>query len=360
MIKIADRYLIKGFLLPLGTCLLIFCVLVTLGRFFDKMSIFVRFHAKISHIIVYLLLGLPFWLNLVMPVATMLAVLFSLGQLQQRGEFTALRGAGIPTWRLYLPYAVMGLILSLVSLTGGLTFLPKLNFESRKIYRVDIKKRDVLEYRRDNLVAAGRDGRRFTIGWLDVENGNLKDVVVDRFDSRFTWIETITGKLAHYEDGRWRFTDGVVRSLDPQAPMGIREEAFKEKWVGILEKPGDFAVEDKVVDDMTGRELLTRAKRLRQRGAPANKEKVAFHMRLALPFANMIVIALAIPFALKGAQARTQNFTYALGLAFLYWGVTSFFQSMGEQGRIAPSIGAWMANIIFGTVGVWRLARTNG
>lgn len=358
--KIVDRYLIKGFLAPLSVCLLLFCVLVILGRFFDKMSIFVRFHAPLKAIAVYLLYGLPFWLNLVMPVATMLALLFSLGQLQQRGEFTALRGAGIPSWRLFLPYGAMGLFLSLLSLYGGLTFLPKLNFESRKVYRVDIKKRDVLEYRKDNVVMAGRDRRRFTIGWLDVESGLLKEVIIDRFDDNYAWLETISAKTAQYENGRWRFDDGVIRLQDAERPMGLREEPFKVRYVNIPERPVDFAVEDKIVDDMTGRELIKRAYRLRQRGAPANKEKVAFQMRMALPFANLVVIALAIPFALRGAQARTQNFTYAIGLAFLYWGVASFFQSLGEQGRVAPWISAWMANFIFSGVAAWRLARTSG
>ena len=95
--KILDRYLIKSFIVPFFVCVLIFCVLVVLGRFFDKMEIFVRFHAHLKDIVAFLVLGLPFWLNLVLPVATMLALLFSLGQLYQRGEFTAFRSAGIPS-----------------------------------------------------------------------------------------------------------------------------------------------------------------------------------------------------------------------------------------------------------------------
>jgi lipopolysaccharide export system permease protein len=188
MMKILDRYLVRSFLVPFGFCVLVFSVLVLLGRFFDKMDIFNMYHARVKDIVVFLFLGLPFWLNLVLPVATMLALLFSLGQLYQRGEFTAFRSAGIPTWRLYLPFGSLGLVLALVSLVGGMTFLPKLNFESRKVYRVHIKKRDVLQYRKDKIVAAGRNHRRFTIGWLDVEQQQLKDVVVDRFDNNLAWV----------------------------------------------------------------------------------------------------------------------------------------------------------------------------
>jgi lipopolysaccharide export system permease protein len=356
IMKILDRYLIKNFLAPFLSCVLIFCVLVILGRFFDKMGIFTGYHAHVKDIVVFLLLGLPFWLNLVLPVATMLALLFSLGQLHQRGEFTAFRSAGIPSWRLYLPFAALGLLLALASLVGGMTFLPKLNFESRKVYRVHIKGRDVLEYQKDNIVAAGRDHRRFTIGWLDVPNHEMKNVVVDRFGDDLDWIDTYSAKLALYQDGRWLFKDGMWRYKDAADPSGLSEQPFSEKWLDIPEKPEDFAREDKETDDMTWRELLDQMDRLRRLGASTYKEQVAWNMRLALPFANIVVIVLAIPYALKsGAHGRAQNFSIALSLAFLYWGMTSICQSFGEQGRMPAWIAAWMSNFVFFAYASYRL-----
>ena len=288
----------------------------------------------------------------------MLALLFSLGQLHQQGEYTAFRSAGIPSWRLYLPFGALGFLLAVVSLVGGLTFLPRLNFQSRKIYRVNIKQRDVLEYRKDNIVVAGRDHRRFTIGWLDVANRQMKDVVVDRFGDDLEWIETISAKLAFYQGGRWLFEDGIRRLKALSEPGGVHEESFSTKIVDIPESPAEFALEDKETDDMTGRELLERTERLRRLGAHTDKERVAWHMRLALPFANVIVIVLAIPYALRSAaHARAQNFSYALALAFFYWGVASVCQSFGEHGQIPAWLAAWAANIVFSILALWRLAR---
>jgi len=354
--KILDRYLMESFLKPFGVCLLIFSVLVILGRFFDKMDTFSGYHAHPKDIIIFLILGVPFWLNMVLPVATMLALLFSLGQLHQQGEYTAFRSAGVPSWRLYLPFGALGFLLAVVSLVGGLTFLPKLNFQSRKIYRVHIKRRDVLEYRKDNIVAAGRDHRRFTIGWLDLPGQEMKNVVVDRFGDDLGWVETYSAKEALYQSGRWLFKDGIWRYKDTADPTGFHEATYAEKTVAIPEKPADFALEDKETDDMTWRELLVRMDRLRTMGAPVNKERVSWHMRMALPFANVIVIVLAIPYALKSAgHARAQNFSYALALAFLYWGVTSICQSFGEQGQMPAWLSAWTANFLFAAYAFLRL-----
>jgi lipopolysaccharide export system permease protein len=359
--KIIDRYLIRSFAAPFGICVAIFCLLVLLGRFFDKMSIFNQFHAGILDIVVYLLLSLPFWLNIVLPMATMLALLFSLGHLQAGGEITAMRSAGIRPTRLYRPFFIAGLVLVVISLVGGLSFLPKLNFESRVIYRVKIKKRDLLDYQRDNIVAAGQGNRHYTIGWLDVDKQSMKNVVVDRFDDQDHLVETLTTQEAFYEDHHWRFTKGILRRY-PNGDMDKAvEESFETRFFDIPERPGDFALVDKLTDDMTGGELMRRIRRLRLLGSPVHKEWVALHMRIALPFSNLVVIALAIPFVMTAnqkTQSRTQTFSYAFAMAFLFWGFTSACQSLGEQGRIPAWVAAWLSNAVFGVIAAWRLVRT--
>lgn len=355
-LRILDRYLVQGFLAPFGVTLSIFALLVVMGKFFEKMEVFNNFKARIPDIVIYLLLGLPPWLNMVLPIATMLALLFSLGALQQRGELTAARSAGIPTARLFAPYFVMGLGLGVISLIGGLSVFPKSNFESRSVYRVKIKKGEALTYRRDNVVAAGRNHQRFTIGWLDAENNLMKDVVVDRFDGSMNWLEAISASEAKYENGQWKFLKGSVRRHHPDDPSLLLEEHFAERAIDIAERPSDFALENKAADDMTGREILRRIRRLQGLGVATYKERVSFHLKLALPFANLVVILLAIPFAVRSShQGRTQTFTYALLLAFLYWGMTSVFKSFAEHGHLAPWLAAWMSNLIFGGLAVWRL-----
>jgi lipopolysaccharide export system permease protein len=356
--KILDRYLIRSFFAPFGVCLSIFAVLVMLGRYFERMDVFTNYHAKTRDIVVYLLLSVPFWLNLVMPVATMLAVLFSLGALQQRGELTACRSAGIASLRLYMPFFSVGFLLVIFSLVGGLSFLPKCNFEARSVYRVKIKGGLALNYRKDHVVLAGENHRRFTIGWLDAEKGEMTDVVVDRFGDDLEWLETISAKRALYQNGQWTFLNGTLRRYDPAQPGSFLSEPFATRVVDISERPGDLILEDKIPEDMTGRETLRRIKRLRRMGAASYKEQVALQLKTALPFANMIVIALAIPFAVgMGHQGRTQTFAYALALAFLYWGTTSICQSFGEQGRIPPWTAAWAANGLFSVLAFWMVRR---
>ncbi|HVO33878.1 MAG TPA: LptF/LptG family permease, partial [Elusimicrobiota bacterium] len=331
-------------------------LLVMLGRFFDKMDIFNNFHAKPRDIVTFLILGCPYWLNLVLPIATMLALLFSLGAFQQRGELTAFRSAGISSYRLFLPFIAVAVALSAISLLGGMTFLPKINFRAHTVYRVKIKQGQALNYRKDRVVAAGSRNRLYSIGWLDLDHQRMNDVVVDRFGARREWLETISAQQAVYENGHWVFHDGSLRRVDPKDPANFVEERFTDRVVDLDEKPSDFVFEDKSPDDMTGREILMRIDRLRRLGVATFKEQVAFHMRLALPWANVVVVLLGIPFALRsGRHGRPQTFAYALGVAFFYWGLTSVCQSFGEAGRMPAWMAAWMANAGFSVIGIGLL-----
>jgi lipopolysaccharide export system permease protein len=356
--KLMDRYLIKGFLKPFGACVLIFCILVVLGRFFDKMGIFTAYHARIRDIAVFLLYGLPLWLNMVLPMATMLAVLFAVGQHQQNGEVTALRGAGIPTWRFFAPYFMIGLVLSIFSLVGGLTFLPQINYKARTVYRVRIKHEDIGKYKRDHVVAAGQNHRRYTIGWLDLEKNEMQDVVMDQFDDNGHLMTTISALKALYDRGSWVFQNGKMIVYDPAVPGVFKETNFRSMVVPIAESITDFALQDKMAEDMTAHELDSRIHRMHRLGVPTAQEEVDLQMKIALAFAHLIVIALALPFALQSNQkGKIQTFGYALGVAFIYWGTASACQSFGGQGHLPPWLAAWMANLIFGVLAVFLLRR---
>src|SRR4029077_16165465 len=255
--------------------------------------------------------------------------------LQQQGEITALRGAGISTFRLYVPFFSIGLILSIISLVGGLTFIPKINARSRELYLVRIKQEEINKVRRDNVVAAGQDHRRYTIGWLDPGKNEMRGVVMDTFGENGRLRETLSARQGRYDRGTWTFYDGKQITYDPAHPDLFHEDVFKEKVVPIRESFSDFALQDKSPEDMTGQEILRQIRRVRALGVPINRESMSLHMKIALPFAHLVVIALGIPFALRSThKGRIQTFGYALGMAFLYWGLMSTCQSFGEHGTL--------------------------
>ena len=355
--KILDRYLIGQFLRPLAACGAIFTILVFVGHFFDKMSVFNNYHARVPDIFLYLVLGLPYWLNIIFPVATLLALMFSLGPLQQRGEITAMRGAGISSLRLYVPFFAIGMLISLVSLVGGMTCFPSWSSKANMIYRQHIKQERVYSTLRDHIVVTGRDHRRFIIGTLDTKPGTMTDIVIDQFDDQMHLRSTLSAQQGQYQNGQWSFSRGNFIQFD--ANGNFRQEPFREKLLDIREKPEDFVYDDRKPDDLTHSEIRRRIRHLDGLGVPSFKEQVALHLQFALPFANVLVILLGIPFALNSLRkGNVQTIAHAFGATFLYWGTVSIFQSYGEHGYLPGWLSAWAANVIFGTLAVWLLQRT--
>jgi lipopolysaccharide export system permease protein len=80
-------------------------------------------------------------------------------------------------------------------------------------------------------------------------------------------------------------------------------------------------------------------------------------MKLALPWANLIVLILGIPFAFQKSGGKVKAVGFALGVAFFYFGLMQVGRAVGQKTWCAPWLGAWMTNLVFLGVGGWMFLR---
>src|SRR6516225_5922155 len=106
--RLLDRYLLRELLVPFAYCLggfLLFWI------FFDLFAELGNFQRKKLHgldIAQYYLVITPDFLTVVVPVALLLALLYTLTNHARHNELTAIRAAGVSLWRLSLPYFAVG------------------------------------------------------------------------------------------------------------------------------------------------------------------------------------------------------------------------------------------------------------
>ena len=79
MNKVFFRYIAKSFWGPFVFGLGVFVALLLFGSLFDKMNFFMKSSSDIYTFLEYLLYQLPYFAVKMMPIATLLAVLFVLG-----------------------------------------------------------------------------------------------------------------------------------------------------------------------------------------------------------------------------------------------------------------------------------------
>lgn len=123
--RLLDRYLLRELLLPLGVCLGGFTLFWIAFDLLGEMS---RFQAaKLGWVAVmrFYLWGLPELLNTTIPIALLLALLYTVTHHARHHELTAIRAAGISLWRTIVPYLAVGLALSLGLYWSGENLAPR-------------------------------------------------------------------------------------------------------------------------------------------------------------------------------------------------------------------------------------------
>jgi len=97
-----------------------------LSKFIDK-------EVPLAVIIKYYIFYIPYLIILVLPIAMLLASLFSLSQMANHNELTAIRSAGISLTRILIPLFIFGLLISTFALGFGEKIVPSANQEKTKI-----------------------------------------------------------------------------------------------------------------------------------------------------------------------------------------------------------------------------------
>src|SRR5436190_2016773 len=111
--RLLDRYLLRELLVPLGYCLGGFLVFWLAFNLFSDISELQEQRMRGIEIFQYYSLRIPEFVVIILPLALLLALLYTLTNLARHNELTAMRAAGLSMWRLCAPYFTVGLVASI-------------------------------------------------------------------------------------------------------------------------------------------------------------------------------------------------------------------------------------------------------
>src|SRR5881394_1120252 len=111
--RLLDRYLLRELLVPLAFCLSGFLLLWITSDLINELGNLQEKKLHTADIAIYYLVKAPEFLVLILPMALLLALLYTLTNHARHHELTAIRAAGVSLWRWCLPYLLVGLLASL-------------------------------------------------------------------------------------------------------------------------------------------------------------------------------------------------------------------------------------------------------
>src|SRR5438034_11607688 len=102
--RLLDRFLLRELAIPLAYCLAGFLLFWISFDLFSELDDFQENHLLAKDILELYWVRLPDLLMIVLPVAFLLALLYTLASHSRHHEITAMRSAGISLWRICAPY----------------------------------------------------------------------------------------------------------------------------------------------------------------------------------------------------------------------------------------------------------------
>ena len=347
-----SRYVVVQFAVPFAVSVLAFAVVFVVIDLVDRLSAFLDRSVGIGAIISYYLCYLPHIVILVLPMAVLLAGLFCMGGLIQRGELLAMKAAGISLYQVVIPLQMLALGISVLAAVMTDQVLPRAN---RARVKIEQPRRATVGSIRVQVALRDTGGRVFSMGEYDAIAMQGKRVVLDRYEGGML-KERVRAEDAVWAGAEWHFLDGDRRVF------GEREfyRAFRV-WAAkdVTLTPEDFARDVVPEDQMTYWELTEFIRRKARNGSRTLRESVARHMRLAFPFANFVIGLFGLPMASRMRRTgRPVQIGLCLLICFAFYGCIQLGRAMGWNDVLPPVWGAWGANVIFGAMGMGLLLTT--
>jgi len=356
-LKVLDRYILREFFQIFLIAIAGSTLLSILVDFIEKIDTFIDKGALFSDLFLFYLFHAPYIAILTLPAAILIATIFTVGRCNRWNELAAMKASGISLYRTLLPLLVASFIISILVLVVGETILPITNERKRGIYDHSILKRTERKGEVTSLRYLGRQGVFYSIQRFHPDEGKMDEVTLVKKDKDGRLIYRIDANRGEWKEDRWLLKNGYLRYFTPNH----EETTFRFGMLtsrDLEERPEDFTQPPKNPEDMNYLELSRFIDRQRRGGGATLEDEVYLRLKLAFPFANLIIVLFGAPLATISRKGGTAtNFGVSLLIFIFFWGFIHICRAMGESGTVSPIMSAWMANITFGLAGLVILTR---
>lgn len=357
--RLLDRYVIRNFLQPYLYCILGFLSIWLIFDISDNSSIIFDERAPLGLVVKFYWTQLPQVLVILLPVALLLALLFSLGKMSRANEIVSMLTAGVSVPRVILPLLLIGVLTT--GITLALNYSLAAHAELARKNFVDQVNRGGP---RDTTISAQvfrnrTDNRTWYIARFKPGTNEFKGVQVVQQDAQGNITRNYIATDAVYDPVRKNWILKAVKVVDydlagnitkdvidteltisgwSETPFRLRSANVRPEFLGVSELEEYLHYNSDFPDTLL---------------APFRTQ---LQYRWALPWTCFVVTIMAAPlgigFSRRGILASV---AVAIGLVFTMNFLVHLFLALGEGDRISPLVAGWTPNVIFFLVGIYLL-----
>ena len=329
------RYLIRN---VLGYTMLVLMVLLALGALFlfiGQQDDIGTGTYTVTDALLFVALNLPTYLAQLMPVGALIGALLALGNLARGSELVVMRASGVTTLQFCRWLGLAGLVLTALMVVLGEFVAPPLQKYAKQL-KV-FSKYSEFSFA-GNRGAWIRDGNAIISVDQQSARTTYGGVQLFRFDQERALLSVGRAASASVdEDGSWRLNKYTETRFGPEGtevsvtPLHDVSSSLSADFLGLA------ALEPEA---MSMRELLAYVGHLKQNDLDAKHFEIAFWSRAARMVAGVLVVILALPFALGPMRAAGQGTRTVVGI-LIGGGFVLLAQTVENSGQLFD-LPAWL------------------
>lgn len=358
-IKVLDAYLAKKYYSTLFFSLLI-CSLISVAiDFSDKIKSFIEKPCTVKEIVFDYYPGFVMHMSgLLMPMYTLIAVVFFTSRLAFNSEILSILNAGVSFQRLLRPYLIVGGTIAALHLALNHFIIPEFNKSRLKFERTYVWTTGQDKGKTSNVhFLVSPDTKVFVRGY-NKNSKTASGLRLEKFEgSRIVSILEADNASWKEDSSRWQLNNYSVRTFD-----GLREgyKRYNEPLdTAINLTPQDFTWYHNQNEEMTSAELREAIARDRSRGlSNVKRYAVEMHRRTADAFTNIILTVIGLAVAgrkVRGGMGLHLAVGIGIGAGFIL--LSKFAISFATSGSMPIMLGIWIPNLVFMAVAVWLASK---
>jgi lipopolysaccharide export system permease protein len=351
-----DRYVVRQFLQAYLYCIAGFTSIWFIFDVSDNISTFLDQRISRTLILEYYLTQIPQILVILLPVALLLALLFSLGRMSRSNEIVSMLTSGVSLPRILAPLLLIGLLTTAASTALNWSLAPHGEYAHKRLLEDPQSRRQQLGLTAQ-IFRNRTDNRTWFIQQFFPGENVFHTVHIVQQDANDNIVTNYlaTTAIYHPESHTWELRQTKVVHYDPTGNI-----------TGTIPY-----VESLMITDWSETPFRLSSANLRAEhlSVPELREYLQFNSdfpaTLLAPFATHLEYRIALPWtcAVVALIAGSLGIGYsrrgilssvaaAILLVFAMNFVMHLFLALGEGARIPTWAAAWTPNIIFGIVGL--------
>ncbi len=273
----------------------------------------------VLHALAYSLLQLPGHLYELMPIAVLIGTIYALARLAQSSEYTILRTGGLGPGRALRLLAQLGLSFALLTYVVGDWIAPYSERQASELLAHAKGKMRIGAagaWLKDKAVTPEGE-RSYSVNVGSAGAGSeLRDVRIFEFDPDGRLLRRIGAARAQIgDDDVWQLSDVRVTrwSATGDSAAASEQKLATLAWPSTL-SAGVVAAAVLPLSTMSTIELFRYIGHLADNEQAAQRHEIQFWKRALYPFACLVMMALALPFAYLHARAGGVSFKVFAGI----------------------------------------------